>query len=51
MIAAIVIANALLGFWQERKAQHAVDALRDLTQILSRQQLAKFRLPDEDDLQ
>ena len=31
MIAAIVIANALLGFWQERKAERAVDALRDLT--------------------
>ena len=31
VIAAIVIANALLGFWQERKAQRAVDALRDLT--------------------
>jgi magnesium-transporting ATPase (P-type) len=31
VIAAIVIANALLGFWQERKAERAVDALRDLT--------------------
>ena len=31
VIAAIVIANAVLGFWQERKAERAVDALRDLT--------------------
>ena len=31
VIAAIVVANALLGFWQERKAERAVDALRDLT--------------------
>ena len=31
VIAAIVIANALLGFWQERKAERAVDALRDMT--------------------
>ena len=31
VIAAIVIANGLLGFWQERKAERAVDALRDLT--------------------
>jgi len=31
VIAAIVIANALLGFWQERKAKLAVEALRDLT--------------------
>jgi len=31
VIAVIVIANALLGFWQERKAERAVDALRDLT--------------------
>jgi Ca2+-transporting ATPase len=31
VIAAIVVANAVLGFWQERKAERAVDALRDLT--------------------
>ncbi len=31
VIAAIVVANALLGFWQERKAERAVDALRELT--------------------
>ncbi len=31
VIAAIVIANAVIGFWQERKAERAVDALRDLT--------------------
>ena len=31
VIAAIVFANAVLGFWQERKAERAVDALRDMT--------------------
>ena len=33
VIAVIVIANALLGFWQERKAERAVDALRELRRV------------------
>jgi Ca2+-transporting ATPase len=30
-IAAILLLNAFLGFWQERKAEHALDALRALS--------------------